>query len=443
MAKSNEKKKRLSNDTLHENGAVGFSMEDVREVQNKQNDVNAEAYQYMVEAMAVSANYMGDTISEQGEVRMDDVYPTSLDETLRMDALLDKSERALKDENDEEYNKMITDLRGIVGWSRKRHYNFSWGIILGTIITVMVVVKWASGDQRQKGIAEANMERIDKWDVKTDTMTLEQARDSVKNGVRITTPIYHKAKMMAYYEHEVEYYKDLVARYETQADTATIKENKQSYLKEAKYQKEKQEENEKALQSVSKWNLKDAQKDAYKRAKDSYKTLSAAAAFSWVIMIFFLMLIPVYIFANHSWGYIITKYREESELLEKIKQFGYKAAIGLFGASLAMQFIPESTVTTYYSDGSTSTRTDSNPMNMMIAAIKIGLLIAAIAIVALVSTGIMIYSTIVGLKRNYDWKAIYAGAKAKGKDAADLAGKALDKGAELVDKAQKEKKEKK
>ena len=124
--------------------------------------------------------------------------------------------------------------------------------------------------------------------------------------------------------------------------------------------------------------------------------------------IFFLLLIPLYIFANHSWGYVITRTREESELLDKIKRWGYSVAAGLFGAAAAMQATTEYRV--HWSDGST---THESETNWAIVAIKVMLLIAALAVIAIVSTGIMIYSTIVGLKRNYDWKAIYATMKEK------------------------------
>ena len=51
-------------------------------------------------------------------------------------------------------------------------------------------------------------------------------------------------------------------------------------------------------------------------------------------------------------------------------------------------------------------------MNWFTVVLKVMLLVAALVIIAVVSTGIMLYSTIVGLKRNYDWKAIMAKMKA-------------------------------
>ena len=427
MAKSKDKKKRLDNDALREAGAVGFNMADVRQIQEQQESVNAEAYAKMVEAMSVSANYMGDTISDEGEVRMDDVYPTTLEETLKMDALLDESERAVKDENDEEYNKMIKELRGIVGWSRKRHYNFSWIIILGTLITVGVVMSIMGGAQNEKDSAKRALEKVKAWDADKDTIGLQLALDSVEFKGAWAAPIYYKAYHIKNNQHRIEDYTKSAEDYHMRADTASSRDSKKHYKELAKKYEKKTKEATKNLEECEKWDLKDAKKAAVKERKFQYRIMARMAFIAYIFAAIFILLIPLYIFATHAWGYNITKYREENEKLDKIKKWGFSVAAGLFGAAAAMDYLPDTKVTTYYSDGSTSSHTEGNAFNYIILAIKIGLLILAIAIIAAVSTGILIYSTIVGLKRNYDWKAIYAEAKARGGRAKDFA---LEKGAE-------------
>ena len=447
MAKKEKQKKSrvLNNDQMRRAGLVEFNMDDVHQIQQEQASANAKAYEYMVEAMAVSANFMDTTINDEG-VQLDDVYPTSLDETKRMDALLDQSEQAVVDPSDEEYNKMITALRGIVGWSSKKHFNFSWGIILGTLITVAAVIHLSGKASSEKASAKANMVAIDKWDAKTDTITLEAAMDSLKNGVKVDRPIYYKARKLRYTNERIEAYQNDLATNQAHLDTATTKDNRSYYKERVKANQQDIKREQDKQKEISKWSLKDAKKDAYKDAKAFYRVTALWSWIAWLFAFIFVMLIPLYIYANHSYGYMLTKYREESKLLNKIKEFGFGAFVGLLGASLAMKFLPEMVVTTYYSDGRIGTRRESNPADMFIAMMKIALIIAAFVVLAVVSTGILIYSTVVGLKRNHDWKAIYEQAKVAGKDAANLAGKAFDKGADLVDKAQKEikgKKEKK
>lgn len=409
MAKNKDKKKHLSNAELREIGAVGFSMDDVRQVQDQKDSVNAKAYDYMVEAMAVSANYMGDTITDEG-VRLDDVYPTTYEETMKMDELLDKSERAVKDENDDEYNKMIVELRGIVGWSRRRHFNFSWGIIFGTIITVAAVMYWSNSDKETKANRKAQMEAVKAWELPGDESGLnyQKMMDTIQYNDQFRGAAEYKAYHMKSKAESIKSQQEYAQKYRAQADTASTKDAKKQYLKWAKESDQNVEMYQKEYEEIQGWDLKDAKKAAVKQQTRWYRSASKAAAFSYCLMIFFLLLIPLYIFANHSWGYVITRTREEQEMLDKIKKWGYSIAAGLFGAAAAMEATEHYRV--HWSDGSTTHETETN---WAVVVIKVMLLIAALAIVAVVSTGIMLYSTIVGLKRNYDWKAIYAAAKNK------------------------------
>ena len=100
---------------------------------------------------------------------------------------------------------------------------------------------------------------------------------------------------------------------------------------------------------------------------------------------------------------ITSEYREESALLNKIQKWGVALGGGMIGTAAAMDYLPETKVTTHYSDGSSESHTESNGGNMIIAGIKICLLVIGLAIIAIVSTVIMIYSTIQGFRRNYNW----------------------------------------
>ena len=62
----------LRPEDLRDMGAVGFTMDDVRQVQDQKGSPNAKAYDYMVQAMSVSAKYMGKTIKDE-EVQLEDI----------------------------------------------------------------------------------------------------------------------------------------------------------------------------------------------------------------------------------------------------------------------------------------------------------------------------------------------------------------------------------
>lgn len=66
-------------------------------------------------------------------------------------------------------------------------------------------------------------------------------------------------------------------------------------------------------------------------------------------------------------------------------------------------------IVTKWSDGSTTREDDgTGPLRL---GLKLLLLAAAVVVVCAVSCLLMLYSTIMGLTRNYNWKAITAGMK--------------------------------
>ena len=408
-------------------GAVSFTVEDVQRVQNQKGSPNAKAYDYMVQAMSVSAKYMGQKTIEEG-TRLDDVYPTSYEETMKMDELLDQSERAVQDENDEEYNKMITELRGIVGWSRRRHFNFSWLIILGSLFTIIFLVHQFGGMGRKLHRYEYYMNKVKAWSLDPDSITLDMANDSLSRyhgDVGYDKPIYYKAFRLQTDAEWLRDYQESVRKNRYSMDTAQSRSDKRYFKKEyEKAEKRVKFYTELLDEEQNEWDFKDFQKDALKRLKASYRETYKTAIGFWFMQFLFLMLIPLYIFANHSWGYVITKYREENAKLEEIKMWTFVIAAGLFGAAASIKYLPGKWVTVRYDDGSSETRYEDNPANAGKFSMQLILLALAILAITVVSFGILVYSTWVGLKRNYDWKAIYKGAKEK---AVDVAGKVNEK----------------
>lgn len=413
---------------LRDMGAVSFTVEDVQRVQNQKGSPNAKAYEYMVEAMSVSAKYMGQKTIDK-ETRLDDVYPTSLEETMKMDELLDKSERAVQDENDEEYNKMITELRGIVGWSRRRHFNFSWLIILGSLFTIFFMVHHFGGMRSKLHRYEYYMNKVKAWSLDPDSITLDMANDTLSRyyygDVAYDKPIYYKAFRLKTDAEWLRDYEESVRDNRYSMDTAQSRSDKKYFKKEYEKAEKRVKFYTKLLdEEQNEWDFKDFQKDALKRLKASYRETMKTAIGFWFMQFLFLMLIPLYIFANHSWGYVITKYREENSKLEEIKMWTFVLAAGMIGAAASIKLLPGKWVTVLYNNGYSETRYEDNPANTGKYTLKAVLVALALLAIIVVSFGILVYSTWVGLKRNYDWKAIYKGAKEK---AVDVAGKVNEK----------------
>jgi ABC-type Fe3+ transport system permease subunit len=161
-----------------------------------------------------------------------------------------------------------------------------------------------------------------------------------------------------------------------------------------------------------------------KSLKDELRAARWLDRIVWLICIYVLLLTPFYIYSSHQYGYYITRHRAENARLDKLQKIGFAFASFLLGAGLAMEFLPDTKVKTYYSDGSTSTHTEGNAMNYIIIAIKLALVAAAACVFSFVSIFIMSYVTITAFKRNHDWSKVAAATAALTSKATEVAGKA-------------------
>ena len=388
----------------HANGGYVFTPEDVEAAKGS----NDKAYAKLVEAM---------------EVGGDNFYPETLAETQKMDALLDESEKAAKNMDDPEYFKLLNEMRGIVGWSARRHFNFSWGIILGSIVTIGFMTYFKQSDKEQKIRWEGYVARVEAWDVENDTITLDKAMgyNAYNYDNKYYSPNCYKAAELKVTKASIENSEKYIEEYKQRADTAKSKDLKKSLQNSIEKNQEQIAEWKEYIAEVNKWDLKDSQKAALKEAKKHLKWAKSDFRSSLKWFIFFILMIPLYIIANFSWGYNITRHRVESKVLSTIHGWIVSIGIGLIGAGWMMELLPDYIVTTYWSDGRTTTHTESDPGNIIIIVMKIGLILLGLIIIAFISSAIMIYSTIVGLIRNYNWKAIFNGAKNAAVKVADKA----------------------
>ena len=123
--------------------------------------------------------------------------------------------------------------------------------------------------------------------------------------------------------------------------------------------------------------------------------------------IFFIILIPVYIFAERPYGYTITRTRAESSTLRGISKFTYALSAMMLGSAASISWIQ---TVRKYSDGRTE-RTYDAGTNAPVVIMKACLYIAAFALVCIVSCILMLYMTVQGLRRNYNWAPLMAKMK--------------------------------
>jgi hypothetical protein len=372
--------------------------------------------------MTTSSNITVEDENKQ-TVNIDDVYPCSEAECDEMDRLLDRAQAELKDSNDKYFKERHDELRDIVKWSRKKHWTFKWSLIAGCILSIFIMFYISGEVSRDRDKIEAKVNTIKNWERQDTTIAMADLDlDSLVYDIKRANT--HKAYRLAglssrYYEATED-----IARYAAQLDTLQDREKKKAAKEQLKYYQEKADQYLKEYETVNKMKFKAYRKYAVKMYKDELRAARRLDRFVWLICIYVLLLTPFYIYSSHQYGYYITRYRAERARLDKFQKIGFAFASFLLGSSLALQFFPETRVTTVFSSGRTETHTESNPMDMMIIALKLLLLAAAACVFSFVCIFIMSYVTITAFKRNHDWSKVAAATAVLTSKASVVAGKA-------------------
>ena len=190
------------------------------------------------------------------------------------------------------------------------------------------------------------------------------------------------------------------------ADTASTEERKENYLKmKANYEKTFAE-NKVLLDSVAGLNYEQLKDYALSevnrwatREEEHGKTLHN-------FMIYLFILIPLYIISGYPRGYTLTRHRRMSGCLNKFASIGFAIASFFFGTGLAMSLLPDRVVKYQYAYH-TETRKETDTGNIVIIGLKFLLMIIGAFIFAFVASFIMTIETVLGLKRNFDWTALF------------------------------------
>lgn len=422
----------------HEKGYVSFTEEDLNEAKVN-HQINAEAYSLLDAAMHTSSNLT--TQDKQGNsVEIDDVYPCSEEECNEMDQLLDKAEKTVKDKNDKIFQDRLSELRGIVSWSREKHWNFQWSLILGCVLSVLGMVyiynDAKSGADRRK----SELKQVQNW-VERDTTIAYDVCPAEWMSERLDSAQLHKAARLANIKYRVADSDSSIVKYQARLDTCTSRDLKKSYKESIKNYEKKSKEYRAQYDEVNNMKFKKYQKMIVKERKASFKSARKFAIFLWIFVAYLILLIPAYIYYSHQYGYYITRHRTEAKVLGGIQKVAFAIATFFLGAGLAMSLLPDTQVTTYYSDGSTTKHTETNAANYFIIAMKFIMICIGLLIFAVTSVFIMSYATIAAIKRTYDWSKVTAVATAATQKAMDkvkesgVADKAIEAAKNVADKA--------
>ena len=97
-----------------------------------------------------------------------DFYPRTARETEEMDRLLKQAEAAVEDTSDSELMEALYETRGVVDWSRQRHWTFAWWVVICVAIMGVYYLFSVGGDedlvkQRQAMSDEQVRQELDEY----------------------------------------------------------------------------------------------------------------------------------------------------------------------------------------------------------------------------------------------------------------------------------------
>lgn len=416
----------------HENGYVSFTQEDLKSGLEA-NPSNEEAYELLDAAMTTSSHI---TVEDKNNetVDIDDIYPCTLEECDEMDRLLDQAKDAVNDPNDAFFNERYNELRDIVKWSRKKHWTFKWVLILGCLLSICIMFYFAGSVSSDRNKIENKVKTIKNWEKQDTTIAMvDLTLDSLVYDIKRAN--VHKAYTLHGIKRSYENRLEDIASYKAKLDTIQDRDQKKFYKERLKSAEDRAEKLLEQYEDINDMKFKAYRKYTIKSLKSELRAARWLDRIVWLLFLYVLLLTPFYIYSSHQYGYYITRYRAERAKLDKLQQWGFAVAAFFLGTGLAMELLPDTKVTTYYSDGSKESHIESNPLNMMILALKLILLAIAACVFSFVCIFIMSYVTITALKRNHDWSKVSAATAALTSKATEIAGKATDVAKKAATKA--------
>lgn len=370
---------------------------------------STEAWQYLDNALFTSKNVKAKDIAA-GSTDWENVYPTSLEEADKMDTLIDLAEKAAGNDRDDDFNQRVNELRDITEWSRKRHKTWKWALIAGAILSVAIFYYFNCGNEDDVKQSEETLALVENWTPADTTLTYQQVEGenlSDYYSIRFRNAKWYKVYLLQYAKSGELSAAKAAADYAQKADTASTKERKDNLIKYSEDNSARAKECREEFDKVSGMNYDEIKELAVDDAKGKleHKQKSANTTMAW--MIYLIILIPLYIITGYSYGYMITRHRRQHGFMNGLQKWGFRAAVFFFGTGLAMNLLPDDIVRYHYANGSTKDERRTNAGNILVIALKVGLIILGILLFCCISVFIMTVQTITGLIQNYNWSGLY------------------------------------
>lgn len=368
--------------------------------------LNDEALQYLDEAMFTSS-LISKKERKKGRTDWENVYPRTKRETQQMADLLAKAAEVVEDPNDEEYRERYDALDDIVEWSQQRHRTWVWSLIAGALLGAGIFYYFHGEQKKDIARAKAEREQVEGW--KEEQLKPLAWKDCPKEhasdaySLRLTSAQKYKNFQLINIRKGFLSNEENAKAFAQRADTAKLQEDKERYLRNAAMYREMTEKRRAEYDSINAMDFAQVHEMALDNLNQHVSSEEGHGKALKGYMIYLLILIPLYIVTGYPHGYTITRHTRRTGCLNIFRKVGFAVASVCFGTGLAMSLLPDYQVKTYYAGGGTSTHTESDPMNFIVIAMKVGLMIVGAALFCFVSSTVMTVETISGLYNNFNW----------------------------------------
>lgn len=377
---------------------AGLTNLDTNEIKKRSESAlpNRDAYGFLYEAILVPVRQKKNGNIEEA---IPDVYPVTTQEISSMENFLVKAEEENNRTkvNDSYFNDALKELRKIVKWSGKRHWNFQWAIILGVLVSVMLLYWWSGSNSKDTAAAGQLVSRVENW-VACDTVVTNMKAASFPAHLNAyDNATLYKASLLA--QVATDYKKaslgveDLKFRLDTASSVAVRDEIQKSIDKAEK-------ENAKLYEKFKELNTKtydEIKAMALKSANSQVRSSRISGGLIVTLAIIFIVLIPVYMFAERPYGYALSKRRKKLESMNIFQ----KKIMGFFHAftsgTITLELLPEKVI----KRGEGDARKELNLKNVLVLIFRFILLIITLALICILSCLLIIYKTVAGLRSNY------------------------------------------
>ena len=312
--------------------------------------------------------------------------PATKAETDHLENLLKQAREAADDPHEESFAHEHEDLTEVVSWSNKRHKTWSWAIIGGAVLGVLLLWWLTSSKNEDVDKEKQKLEKVEAWSQPCDTViTYESCGKDISRVGMYDTPNKYKAYKLSVAKNRVEDYKESIAKADSMEYYAA---HKSEYEKSLKEWEPKFDE----INNMSYDKLKEA---AVKDAKSDIKGVKSGANFVLALLIIVIILIPLYIWTGDQHGYEMTASRRREKVLSWVRKIGFGIAGLFFGAGLVFKFFPDETPRQKRERKGFSNETGTKGTNLLFKGL---LMLAGAIVLAFVSIFIMLVEVIAGVK---------------------------------------------